>query len=94
MELAYLGCATFTDCSRATAASPIAHVDSTDPPTFIQASKNDFVPHEQGEAFASALTKAGVPAKLRLVPGDRHSIALLDAPSRAAIAAFLHRYLG
>ncbi|MHA7985194.1 alpha/beta hydrolase [Rathayibacter sp. CAU 1779] len=94
LELAYLGCASFVNCQQASAASAITHVDSSDPPAFIQGSENDFVPHEQGQAFAAALQRAGVPATVRVVPGNRHSIAELDASSRAAIAAFLHRYLG
>ena len=45
-------------------------------------------------AFAAALRKAGVHTTLRLVPGRAHSIAQLDATTRTAVAAFLHRYLG
>ena len=94
IELDYLGCSTFANCPQAATASAITHVDSSDPPTFIQGSEGDFVPHEQGQAFAAALARAGVPQVSRVVPGDAHSIAELDAPTRAAIAAFLHRYLG
>ena len=92
--LGYLGCATFTGCAPAAEASAITHVDASDPPAFIQGSQFDFVPHEQGTAFAAALTRAGVPTVLRVVPGSAHSIAQLDASTRAAVAAFLHRYLG
>lgn len=94
LELAYLGCTAFENCRQATGASAIAHVDSSDPPAFIQGSEFDFVPHEQGDAFASALRTAGVRTTLRVVPGRAHSIAQLDASTRTAVAAFLHRYLG
>nr|WP_240977796.1 alpha/beta hydrolase [Planctomonas sp. JC2975] len=94
LVLGYLGCASFANCRQASAASAITHVDSSDPPAFIQGSERDFVPHEQGQAFAAALERVGVPTRMRIVPGDRHSIAELDAASRAAVAAFLHRYLG
>lgn len=94
IELDYLGCSTFANCPQAVTASAITHVDSSDPPTFIQGSAGDFVPHEQGEAFAMALAKAGVPHVSRAVPGNAHSIAELDASTRSAVAAFLHRYLG
>ncbi len=93
-ELGYLGCATFADCPQAERASAVSHVDPSDPPTFIEGSEGDFVPHEQGEEFAAALAAAGVPHSVRIVPGAGHSIALLDAASRSAVAAFLHRYLG
>lgn len=93
-ELGYLGCTTFESCPQAATASAVTHIDPSDPPTFIQGSEGDFVPHEQGEEFAAALEAAGVPHVSRIVPGSQHSIAQLDAASRSAIAAFLHRYLG
>jgi acetyl esterase/lipase len=93
-ELGYLGCTAFEGCRQAAAASAITHIDPSDPPAFIQGSEFDFVPHEQGDAFAAALRKAGVHTTLRLVPGRAHSIAQLDATTRTAVAAFLHRYLG
>jgi acetyl esterase/lipase len=93
IELAYLGCSSFDSCPRARDASPVYDVDSSDPPTFIGGSTDEFVPEQQDEAFAAALQKAGVPHELHIVPGHWHSIATLDAPMRADVASFLHKYL-
>jgi acetyl esterase len=94
IELAYLGCTEFSSCPAADEASAVSFVDSSDPPVFIGASAAEFIPVQQGQAFAAALEKAGVPHTLRVDPGHWHSIATLNVPMRSAVAAFLHRYLG
>jgi acetyl esterase len=94
IELAYLGCTSFADCPNARAASAVYDVDSSDPPVFIGASSDEFVPVEQDEAFAAALQKAGVPHTLKVNPGHWHSIATLDASMRESVVDFLHKYLG
>jgi acetyl esterase/lipase len=94
IELAYLNCTSFESCGAAKDASAVSFVDSTDPPVFIGASKDEFVPVEQDSAFADALQKAAVPHTMHLASGHWHSIATLDAGMRTAVAAFLHRYLG
>jgi acetyl esterase/lipase len=94
IELKYLGCLSFTVCPQAAEASAVRQVDPSDPPVFIGAARDEFVPAEQGEAFAAALEKAGVEHTVRVVPGDHHSIGTLDAGMRQAVAAFLHAKLG
>lgn len=94
IERAYLGCRTFTSCPQAMDASPLYAVDRSDPPVFIAQSSDELIPREQGETFAAALSHAHVPHTIVTMAGERHSVALLDPPMRAHIAAFLHRYLG
>lgn len=54
-------------------ASPLTHVSSDDAPTFlIHGEKDTTVPLAQSEIFADALTQAGVPAKLLVMPGSDH----------------------
>jgi acetyl esterase/lipase len=93
IELGYLGCTSFANCPQARDASAVYDVDASDPPVFIGASADEFVPVQQDEAFAAALQKAGVPHTLRVDPGHWHSIAALNAPMRDAVAAFLHAHL-
>ncbi|WP_051973674.1 alpha/beta hydrolase [Cryobacterium sp. MLB-32] len=94
LVLRYLDCETMSDCPQAAGASPVATVDSSDPPFFIVNSVKEFVPLTQATRFASALEKAGVRHELVTVPGGVHSIGLLDADMRARVAAFLHSTLG
>jgi len=94
IELAYLGCADFENCPAAAAASAVSYVDASDPPVFIGASDTELVPVEQDLAFADALEAAEVPHTVRVDAGHWHSIETLNAPMRAAVAAFLHTYLG
>jgi len=93
-EVTYLGCRTLAACPQASAASPLLDVDPSDPPTFIGQAENDFVPHEQGDRLAAALTKAGVPVTVRQVPGTAHSIGVLTPAVRQSVVAFLHQQLG
>ncbi len=92
--LDYLGCASFDDCAQAHDASPITALDPTDPPVFIGASTEEFIPLEQSSGYAAALAELGIPHELQAVPGVLHSIGILDEGMRAQVAAFLHAHLG
>jgi acetyl esterase len=60
---------------RLQAASPITHVDPTDPPVFIaNGASRDFVPGFQAQSMADALTQAGVPNEL-FMPSEGHALA-------------------
>lgn len=57
--------------------SPISHVDSGDPPTFLtHGGQDQWVPPEQSELLANRLTDAGVPHRLLELPGARHGFDL------------------
>jgi acetyl esterase len=90
----YLGCADAADCAADHEASPITHIDPSDPPVFIGHAENEVVPLGQSLRYAKALTEAGVPTELAIVPGAEHSIGILDESMRARVAGFLHAHLG
>ena len=90
----YLGCSALAECPQAAAASPTLQLDRSDPPVFIGNSENEFVPLAQAQRFAAGLDRLGIPYELVTVPGNTHSIGLLDAAMRVKVAAFLHRALG
>jgi acetyl esterase/lipase len=55
------------------AASPVDHVAATDPPMMIlQGSADPIVPADQSRELAMALTNAGVPNSLEILPGATH----------------------
>lgn len=93
--LSYVGCADIADCPAAAEASPITHVDATDPPYLLVSSKGERLVHpEQAENMAAALDKVGVENKVILWPGSEHAIALFVHPEiRDATFAFLHEHL-
>ncbi len=90
----YLGCATLASCVPAKAASPLFHVDSSDPPFFIGHSTNERIPLSQSTKFVAALRAAGDTVKFVEVTGHEHSIAMLDAAMRARIISFFRATLG
>ena len=93
----YLGCEPGADdlaCPQAIEASATAHVDPTDPPFFIGHAEQEVVPVGQSERLAATLRASAVPVELAVVPGDAHSIGILDEAMRARVAAFLHAQLG
>jgi len=92
-ELAYLGCKTLTNCPNAKRASPLFHVDSSDPPFFIGHSTRERIPLAQSQALVSKLRSAGVDVTFVTVRGQLHSIAMLDRAMRARITAFFHAKL-
>lgn len=93
----YLGCAPRVDdldCPQAIESSATAHVDPSDPPFFIGHAEQEVVPLGQSERLAATLRASAVPVELAAVPGDGHSIGILDEGLRARVAAFLHSQLG
>ncbi|MBM7506043.1 alpha/beta hydrolase fold domain-containing protein [Agromyces aurantiacus] len=93
----FLGCdpgAADADCPQAIEASATAHVDPSDPPFFIGHAEAEVVPVGQSERLAATLEASAVPVELAVVPGDAHSIGILDAGLRERVAAFLHAQLG
>lgn len=93
----YLDCepnATDEACPQATDASPSSHLDPSDPPVFIGTAEAEVVPLGQSQRFAAALSTAGVPVELAIVPGAEHSIGILDEALRVRVADFLHAHLG
>jgi acetyl esterase len=93
----FLGCESDADdesCPQAIEASATAHVDPSDPPVLIGHAAAEVVPVGQAERFAATLRASAVPVELAIVPGDAHSIGILDAPLRERVAAFLHTHLG
>ena len=74
-EARFLGCDP-PACGRArvSAASPVDHVDSGDPPLLlIHGTSDRIIPYQQSERMAEALRRAGVSERLVLIPGAGHS---------------------
>ncbi|TQL40442.1 acetyl esterase/lipase [Homoserinimonas aerilata] len=88
-QLDYLGCADYDRCDAAAAASPNHQVDPSDPPQLIVHAEDEYIPAAQGQLMADALRSAGVPVTLETVPGDGHSLELLDDELRGQIVEFL-----
>lgn len=78
------------------AASPVTYVDKTDPPFMIlQGEADDIVPSVHSKTLDAALTKAGVPSELILIPGCGHGGGAFWSPEQCArIVAFLKGNLG
>jgi acetyl esterase len=91
--LSYLNCTKFSDCPQSFAASPLSHIDSTDPPFFIGHSTDERIPLVQATTFVKRLRSAGVDVTFVTVRGHEHSIAMLDKEMRDRIAAFFHAKL-
>jgi acetyl esterase/lipase len=78
------------------AASPLTHVDSSDPPILILHGTADYtVDTKQSEILADALKAAGVPYELVIVPDAPHSFHLQPSQRdlRPLVLGFLDRYL-
>jgi acetyl esterase len=88
LQLAYLHCASFTNCPSARKASPLFHVDVSDPPFFVGHSIDERIPLAQSEAFVAELRKHGIPTTFVTVKGSLHSIAMLGPQMRKRIIAF------
>jgi len=93
VQLDFLGCDSLATCPNARAASPLYHVDESDPPFFVGHSTTELIPLAQSEAFVEALREEGIEVEFVTVEGSLHSIAILDAAMRDRIADFLHREL-
>ncbi|MCJ1702254.1 alpha/beta hydrolase [Rathayibacter sp. VKM Ac-2926] len=89
----YLDCADLDGCAAAEEASPITHVDGSEPPFLIAHSAGERVALSQSQDFAEALDAAGASVDFVLVPGTRHSIAMLDDSLRRTVVDFLHEQL-
>lgn len=90
----YVGCLSLADCPIAEDASPVRHLDPSDPPMFIANSTTEFVPLAQATRLADGLADLGIAHQLVTPEGEVHSIGFLDADMRAKIAVFLHEHLG
>lgn len=93
--LDYLGCPAITECPQAEAASPITHVDPSDPPFLLAHSEDENLPVEQAQVMADALTEAGASPEVRIRPGTAHATRLLaHRIVRDGVLDFLDRTLG
>ena len=88
VQLSYLGCKALTACPKAREASPLFHVDSSDPPFFVGHSTVERIPLEQSKSLVAKLRDHGVGVTFITVKGSLHSIAMLDKAMRNRIAAF------
>ena len=88
----YLACRPTRCPSRYTSASPVNHVDRSDPPMLIANSRHEIVPLGQAEEMARRLTNAHVPHELVVVSGSRHA-ADYEAEVWGATVRFLLHYL-
>ncbi|MCU1549747.1 MAG: Acetyl esterase/lipase [Glaciihabitans sp.] len=89
-ERSYLGCQSLAACPNARGASPLFHIDSSDPPFFVGHSTAERIPLAQAEAFVTKLRAAGIDTTFVTVKGQLHSIAMLDKGMRERVAAFFH----
>jgi len=90
--LNYLGCVSIADCDGA-AASPVNHVDPTDPPVLLVNAEQDLVPVEQAGHMADALQSVGVVSEVVVVPGAGHGAQLMNQDVRDRTLEFLATYL-
>lgn len=77
------------------AASPVTHIDATDPPVFqYHATLDDYVPFEQATGYRATLDAAGIPNELFVIRGHGHISAFFaDGDAVNASLDFLDRYL-
>ena len=92
-DVAYVGCDKAACPADWTEASPTMHVDPSDAPTYIANSANELMPLWAAQDFAAALTAAGVPNHLTVLPGKRHERKYEDSVWDETMA-WLHTYLG
>jgi acetyl esterase/lipase len=91
----------FLDCvgrpcdeAKVVAASPISHVDASDPPMLLANGEEDqLVPPDQALRMADALERAGVPHELLLVPNAGHDERVIPPVERPSFD-FLRQQLG
>jgi acetyl esterase/lipase len=94
VQLEYLGCESYADCPIAQEASPLYAVDAGDPPFFVVASTDDFIPVEQAEEFVGRLEDASVEVVFVPIDGGEHALGLLDEDLKARIVRWLRDRLG
>jgi acetyl esterase/lipase len=90
---AYLGCDPRRCRSRARDASPLTHLDESDPPMLIVNSTHELVPFDQARTMDAALAVAGVGHRLLLVRGGFHAEQLAPVATKPTLA-FFRRELG
>lgn len=67
------------DCwKRMDDANSASHASPGDAPMLLMHASGDFVPVTQSTGLATALRAAGVPVKVKVVPGDLHAFELLN----------------
>ena len=88
----YIGRDRSADPQRYRVASPVAHVDRSDPPELLVGSTAELAPVGQQAAMAIALRRRGVPVEVVVFPGKRHSMQYL-ADALAPTVSFLQRRL-
>jgi acetyl esterase/lipase len=77
------------------AASPLTHVNAGSPPVLLLHGDGDvLVPLSQSQALDAALTRAGVPAKLLVVPGGVHAADFGTTPPRKEWPDFFGETVG
>lgn len=76
-------------------ASPVTYVTADDPPFLIfHGERDDVVPPHQSVLLDEALRAAGVPSKLRMIPGARHEAKDFEKHEiQAEVDAFFDRHL-
>jgi acetyl esterase len=92
-DIRYIGCDMTACPDEWREAIPTSHVDPADAPTYIANSADEFMPLSAAQDFAAALTAAGVPNTLTVVPGSRHERRYEDVVWDQTMA-WLHQYLG
>lgn len=90
--LNYLGCTTIARCD-GEAASPVTHVDPTDPPLLLVGAELDLVPIQQAQRMAAVLDTAGIAGEVITVPGAGHGFQLMNQDVRDAVLAFFAQNL-
>jgi acetyl esterase/lipase len=88
----YVGCSQTVCPSRYAFASPVDHVDRSDPPLLLANGTAEIVPLAQAREMSSRLAAAHVPYELLVVPGSRHA-AEYEASVWARTVRFLERNL-
>ena len=69
----YIGCQLQSCPGDYRDASPITHVDPTDPPMLIANGSEEVIPFNQAQAMHDTLDGSGVPNELVSVPGRKHA---------------------
>jgi acetyl esterase len=86
----YLGCDPRKCRSRARDASPVTHVDGSDPPMLVVNSRHELVPVDQAREMDQVLGLAGVDHKLLLFAGGRHAEELAPVALAPTLSFFRH----
>jgi acetyl esterase len=88
--VAYLGCDPHKCRSRERDASPVTHVDGSDPPMLVVNSRHELVPTDQARAMDVMLGDAGVDHRLLLFDGGRHAEQLAPLALAPTLSFFRH----